>query len=162
MKDLPWQDLSSDLEKPHISSWSLDRPCRRVVARPALQCLLRTRPSPVRSPLLRSLQREGIHLTPGEILVWNPGAKIMSSVSKYPIPRGPRLGSLGYLDPSLRLILFGRDTSALFHHILPLLLPFPLFVCRLRLRVMRNGERGVFTLTDYLGCLAPSLRLHDL
>ena len=162
MKYFPWQGLSSDPETPHVFSWSSDRPCRRVVARPALWHLLRTRPFSAGSPLLRSSQGEGIHLTPGETPIWNPGAKITPPVSRCPIAQGPRLGCLGYLGPSLRLILFGRDTSALFHHVLPLLLPFPLFVYKFGLRVMRSGERGVFNPTGRLECLAPSLRLHDL
>ena len=42
-----------------------------------------------------------------------------SPIPRSPIARGPRLGSLGCLGPSLKLILFGRDTSTLFHHIIP-------------------------------------------
>ena len=162
MKDLQWRGLFSDPETPRVFSWSSDRPCRRVVARPALQRLLHTWPSPARSPLLRSSQGEGICLTPGGIPVWNLGAKITPPVSRCPMAQGPCLGSLGYLGPSLRLILCRRDTSALFHHILPLLLLFPLLICKFGLKVMRSRKRGVFSLTSHLGCLAPCLRLHDL
>ena len=153
MKYLPWRGLSSDPETPYVSSWSSDRPCRRVVARPALQRLLHTWPSPARSPLLRSSQGEGICLTPGGIPVWNLGAKITPPVSRCPMAQGPCLGSFGYLGPSLRLILFRRDTLTLFHHVFPLLLLFPLFVCKFGLRVMKSGERGVFNLTSCLRCL---------
>ena len=91
-----------------------------------------------------------------------PSAKIASPVSRHPTTQGLCLGSLGYFGPSLRLVLLGRDTSALFHHILLLLLSFPLFIYRLLLRVVRSGKRGVFSLTDHLGRLAPNLKLHYL
>ena len=162
MKDLPWRGLSSDPKTPRVFSWSSDWPGRWVVEGPALWHPLHTWPSPTRSPLSRSSQGEGIRLTPSGILVWNPGAKVTSPVPRYPIARGPRLGSLGYLGPSLRLILFRRDTSALFHHILPLLLSFPLLVWGFGLKVMRSRKKKVFSLTSHLGCLAPCLRLHDL
>ena len=93
---------------------------------------------------------------------WNLGVKVTSLVPRCPVARGPCLGSLGHLGHSLRLILFGRDTSALFHHILPLLLPFPLLIYKFELRVMRSRKIGVFSLTDHLVFLALCLRLHDL
>ena len=162
MKDLPWRGLSSDPKTPRVFSWSSDWPCRWVVEGPALWHPLHTWPSPTRSPFIEEFTGRG----DSSNTKWNSSLEPWCE-SHVPCPqishrRGPRLGSLGYLGPSLRLILFRRDTSALFHHILPLLLSFPLLVCGFKLKVMRSRKRKVFSLTSHLGCLAPCLRLHDL
>ena len=62
----------------------------------------------------------------------------------------------------MRLNLLREAILALFHHVLPLRLSFPLLTSELLLGVMRSGKRGKISLSNRLGCLSPNLGLHYL
>ena len=95
----------------------------------------------------------------GGVLGLNLGLAITPPLHDGFFTRGPCLHCPSYFDPFLGLGFFGGKTISFFHHLLTLLVLFPLLICEAKLGNLGKGRGGRLDLDCRLGHIASYIGL---